>query len=187
MCHTHNVTNQYDNTSPKGPRWDIDMETNEHLWALVLVTGQKRRAHQWWLTGARLKIVWKAKAVKCSDILHRRPRPHGTSNQMLPPWEWTWTSTREAYDTPRNKHVHTSHKGGLILPCIPFHLFHFCDMLTRALYNKCRYRYRYTPVEKNPHLFLLHHSHIELTLSQSIQTHLWSMTIPNPLVTDMLV
>ena len=55
-------------------------------------------------------------------------------------------------------------------------------MLTRALYNKCRYRYRYPPVEKNPHLFLLHHSHIGLTLSQFVETNFWSMNIPNPLV-----
>ena len=123
MCHTHDVMNQYDNTSPKGPRQNTDMETNEHLWASVPVTGQKRCTHQWQLTGARSKIVWKAKAVKCSDILHRKPGPHGTSNQLLPPWERTQTSTWEAYNAPRNKHMHTSHKGGFILPCIPFHLF----------------------------------------------------------------
>ena len=123
MCHTHGIMNWYDGTSPKGPRQDIDMETNEHLQASVPVTGWKRHTHQWWLTGARLKIVWKAKAVKCFDILQKRPRPHGTSNQTLPLWEWTQTSTWEAYDALRNKHAHTSHKGGFILPCIPFHLF----------------------------------------------------------------
>ena len=185
MCHTHNVTNQYNNTSPKGPRWDIDTETNEHLWASVLATSWKRCTHQWWLMGARLNIVWKAKAVKCFDILHRRTGPQGTSNQMLPPRERTQTSTWEAYDAPRNEHVHTSHKGGFILPCLPS--FHFRYMLTRALHNKCRYKYRYPPVEKNPHLFLLHHSRIGLTLSQFVETNFWSIKIPNPLVTDTLV
>ena len=46
MCHTHSVMNQYDGTSPRGPKQDIDMKTNEHLQALVLVTGQKKRAYQ---------------------------------------------------------------------------------------------------------------------------------------------
>ena len=152
MCHTHDVTNQYDNTSPKGPRQDIDMETIEYSQTSVLVTDQKRCAYQWQLTGARSKITWKARAVKCSDILHRRPGPHGTSNQTLPPWEWTRTSTQEAYDAPRNEHMHTSHKGGFHPPLHPFLSFHFRNMLTRALY-KYRYRYRYLPVKKNPHLF----------------------------------
>ena len=63
------------------------------------------------------------KSCEMFDILHRRPRPHRTSNQTSPPWEWTWTSIQEAYDALRNKHMHTSHKGGFILPWIPFHLF----------------------------------------------------------------
>ena len=142
MCHTYGITNQYGSTSPKGPKWDTDMKTNEHLWASVPATGQKKHAHQWWLMGARVKIVWKNKTCKMFNILHRRPGPHGTSNQTSLLWEQIQTSVREAYDTLRNKHAHTSHKGGFTLPCIPFHLFHFCDMLTRALYNKCRYRYR---------------------------------------------
>ena len=127
------------------------------------------------------------KSCKMFNILHRRPRPHRTSNQTSPPWEQIQTSIQEAYDALRNKHAHTSHKGGFILPCIPFHLFHFHDMLTRALYDKCRYRYRYPAVEKNPHLFFLHHSCIGLTLSQLVETIFWSMKILNTLVTDMLV
>ena len=53
-------------------------------------------------------------------------------------------------------------------------------MLTRALYNRCRYRYRYPPVEKNPHLVFLHHSHIGLTLSQLVESIFWSRKILNP-------
>ena len=37
-------------------------------------------------------------------------------------------------------------------------------MLIGALYINHRYQYRYLPVDENPHLFLLHHSHIGLTL-----------------------
>ena len=110
------------------------------------------------------------KSCKMPDILHSSPRPHGTSDQISPPWEQTQPSIQETYDALRNEHVHTSYKGSFILPCISFFIFHFCDMLTRALYNKCRYRYRYLPVEKNPHLFLLHHSCIGLTLSQYVET-----------------
>ena len=123
MCYTHGIMNWHDSTSPKGPKWDTDMKINEQLQASVLVTGQKKCAHQLSLMGTRAKIVWRTKSGKMFDILHRRPRPHGTSDQMSPPWEQTWTSTWEAYDALRNKHAHISHKGGFILPCIPFHLF----------------------------------------------------------------
>ena len=123
MCHTHNVMKQYNDTSPKGPRQDIDMETNEYSQVSVLVTNRKRHAHQWRLTGTRSKITWKVKAVRCSDISHRRPGPHGTSNWTLPLQEWTQTSAQEAYNAPRNKHTHTSYTEGFILPCIPFYLF----------------------------------------------------------------
>ena len=166
---------------------ETDMKINKHLWASVPATSQKKHAHQSSLMGTRMKIVWRTKSCKVFDILHRRPRPHGTSDQTSPPWEQTWTSIWEAYDTLRNKNMHTSHKRGFILPCIPFSSSHFHDMLTRALYNKHRYRYRYSPAEKNLHLFFLHHSCIGLTLSQLVETIFWSMKIPNPLVTDMLV
>ena len=63
------------------------------------------------------------KSHKMFDILHRRPGPHGISNQTSPLWEQTWTSVQETYDALRNKHAHTSHKGGFIFPCIPFYLF----------------------------------------------------------------
>ena len=112
MCHTHNIMNWYDGTSSKRPRWDPDMKNNELLWASVPATGQKKHAHQWWLTGTRLKTTWE-RAVRCSDTLHRGPGPHGTSNQMLPLWEWTQTSAWETHNTPRNKQAHTPHTGGI--------------------------------------------------------------------------
>ena len=71
------------------------------------------------------------KSCKMFDILHRGPRPHGTSNQMSPPQEQTWTSIWEAYDTLRNEHAHTSHKGGFHPPLHPFASFHFCNMSIR--------------------------------------------------------
>ena len=123
MCHTHGIMNRHNGTSPKGPKWDTDMKINEHLWASVPATSQKKHTHQWQLMGARMKIVWRTKSCKMFDILHRRPGPHGTSNQMSPLQEQTWTSIWEAYDTLRNEHTHTSHEGGFILPCIPFYLF----------------------------------------------------------------
>ena len=104
---------QYDNTSPKGPRQDIDMETNKYPQVSVPVTDWKRHTHQWQLTATRSKITWKVKTIRCSDILHRRPGPHGTSNQTLPLQEQTRTSAWEAYDAPRNKHTHTSHTQGV--------------------------------------------------------------------------
>ena len=121
--HTHDITNQHDEISPKEPRQDTDMETNEYSRVSVPVTDWKRHAHQWQLTGARSKITRKVKAVRCSDILHRRPGPHGTSNRMLPLREWTRTSAWEAYDTPRNEQAYTLHTGGFTLPCIPFPSF----------------------------------------------------------------
>ena len=119
MCHTHGVMNQYNGISPKGPRWDLDTKTNELLWASVPVTGQKKHAHQWCLTGTRSKIIWK-RAVRRSDISHRKPGPHGISNWMLPPWERTQTSTRETYDAPRNEQAHTPHTGGFHPSLHPF-------------------------------------------------------------------
>ena len=59
--------------------------------------------------------------------------------------------------------IHIYHTGEVFSSLTSSFTFHFSDMLTRALYTKYRYRYRYLP-EENPHLFLLHHSHIGLTL-----------------------
>ena len=111
-------------------------------WHLTQRTQTRHRHKNWWtlmgigpgnlpeevcpsmtIDGHQIKNSTKNKSCKVFDILHRKPIPHGTSNQMSPPWEWTQTSIREAYDALRNKHVHTSHKGSFILPCIPFHLF----------------------------------------------------------------
>ena len=114
MCHTYNVMNWYDGTSSKRPRRDPDMKNNELLQALVLATSQKKCTHQWWLTGARLKMT-RERAVRCSDTLHRGPGPHGTSNRTLPPQEQTRTSTWESHDAPRNEQAHTPHTGGVSL------------------------------------------------------------------------
>ena len=136
MCHTHDIMKQHNETSLKEHRQNTDMEINEYSQTLVLVTDQERHIHQWQLIGARLKIAWK-KAVRHSDILHRKPRPHRISNQMLPPREWTQTSTWEAYDALRNEQVYTLHTGGVSpFPASLFHLFHFHDVSTVALYNK---------------------------------------------------
>ena len=42
------------------------------------------------------------------------------------------------------------HTGGVSSSPASFLNFHLHDMLTRALYNKNRYRYRYLPVDKIP-------------------------------------
>ena len=75
------------------------------------------------IDGCQNKNSMENKSCKMFNILHRRPRPHRTSNQTSPLQEWTQTSVWEAYDALRNEHAHTSHKGGFILPCIPFYLF----------------------------------------------------------------
>ena len=93
MCHTHGVMNWHDGTSSKGPRRDTDMKINEHLWASVPVTDQKKRAHQWWLMGARAKVPWKTKAVKCLTSYTEGPDPteqvtrcHHQGNEHEPPY-----------------------------------------------------------------------------------------------------
>ena len=166
---------------------ETDMKINEHLWASVLVTSQKKCTHQWWLTGARTKIVWKTKTVKCLTSYTEGPDPteqvtkcHHRGNEHEPPHKRLTTLLGMSMRIHHTRGVSSS-------PVSLFSSFYFHDMLTRALYNKCRYRYRYSPVEKNPHLFLLHHSCIGLTLSQYVETIFWSVKIPNPLVTDTLV
>ena len=44
-------------------------------------------------------------------------------------------------------------------------------MLTGALYINHRYWYRYLPADKNPHLFILHHSCIGLTLHNTCRIY----------------
>ena len=129
------------------PSWCIHhvphTQCNKPIWWHLTQRTQMKHRHenQWAFTGigpsdrsekacpsmtidrCQNKNSMENKSCKMFDILHRRPRPHGTSNQTSPLWEWTWTSIQEAYDALRNKHMHTSHKGGFILPCIPFHLF----------------------------------------------------------------
>ena len=54
-------------------------------------------------------------------------------------------------------------------------------MLTGALYINHRYWYRYLPADKNPHLFLLHHSHIGLTLHNTCRIYfLICWNVPDP-------
>ena len=64
-----------------------------------------------------------------------------------------------------SKHIHLT-QGGFTLPCILFHPFHFHNLLTGALY-KYRYRYRCPLAKEIPIFFLLHHSCIGPTLSQT--------------------
>ena len=118
MCHTHNIMKQHDETPLKEPRQNMDMEINEYSWTLVLAADRERCIHQWWLIGTRSKII--RKSCKVSWYLTQKAQTHRISNQMLPPWEWTQTSTREAYDTPRNEQAHTLHTGGFHPPLHPF-------------------------------------------------------------------
>ena len=57
----------------------------------------------------------------------------------------------------------TSHGRRFLFSSFSF-ILHLHVMLTRALYINHRYQYRYLPADKNPHLFLLYHSCIGLTL-----------------------
>ena len=98
-------------------------EHQQHLQALVLATGQKKHAHQWQLTGARMKIVWKIKAVKCltsytegPDPMEQVTRCHHRRNKHEPPYERLMTLLG------MSMRIHHT-RGGFILPCIPLHLF----------------------------------------------------------------
>ena len=151
-------------------------KSNEHSQTLVSVTNEKKHAHQWQLMGARVKIAWKTNTVRCLTSYTAVPDPteqaikyHHHRNKHDPPYR------RFTMLLGTSTHIH--HTKGVSSSPASLFIFHFCDMLTRALYNKCRYRYRYLPVEKIPHLFLLHHSHIGLTLSQYVETNFWSIEI----------
>ena len=113
-----------------------EKNNNKLSQALVPATGQKKCTHQWRLTGARPKMI-QERAVRCSDTLHRRPGPHGTSNWTLPLQERTQTSIWETHDAPRNEQAHAPHTRGVSpFPASLFHPFHFHNMSTGALYNK---------------------------------------------------
>ena len=151
-------------------------KSNEHSWTLVPATNEKKCTHQWQLMGTRMKIAWKTKAVRCLtsytavlDPTEQVIKYHHHRNEHNPPYRRLMMLLGTSTCIHRTRGVSSS-------PASLF-IFHFCDMLTRALYNKCRYRYRYLPVEKNPHLFLLHHSHIGLILSQYVETNFWSVKI----------
>ena len=141
--------NWHDGASSWRSRWDTGMKTIEHPRASVLVTNQKKHTHQWQLMGARVKIVWKTKSCKMSDILHSNPGPHGTSDQTSPPWEWTRPPYRRlTMLLGMSMRIHHTREVSSS-PASPF-TFHFHDMLTRALYNRHRYRYRYLPADRIP-------------------------------------
>ena len=151
-------------------------KSNEHSETSVPATNEKKHTHQWWLMGARAKIAWKTKAVRCLmsytavlDPTEQVIKYHHHRNEHDPPYR------RLTMLLGISTHIH--HTRGVSSSPASLFIFHFHDMSTRALYNKCRYRYRYLPVEKNPHLFLLHHSHIGLTLSQYVETNFWSIEI----------
>ena len=150
--------------------------SNEHSWTLVPVTDKKKHAHQWRLMGTTAKIAWKTKAVRCLtsytavlDPMEQVIKYHHHGNKHDPPYR------RLTMLLGTSMHIH--HTRGVSSSPASLFIFHFHDMLTRALYNKCRYRSRYLPVEKNSHLFLLHHSCIGLTLSQYVETNFWSVEI----------
>ena len=153
MCHTRGIMNRHDSVSSRGFRWDTGMKTNEHSWASVLVTDQKKHAHQWPLMGIRMKTTQKTrKAVrhltsytatqtpwnKWPDVTTMGMNMNLHMGDLWHPLEWACT-----YITQGRFHP-------------PLHLFlnfHLCNMLIRVLYNKHRYRYRYLPVNKIPIFF----------------------------------
>ena len=125
------------------------MNFNEHLQALVVATNQKKHTHQWQLMGTRAKIIWKTKAVKCLtsyieglDTTEQVTRCHHHGNKHEPPYGRLTMLLGMSTD------IH--HTRGFHPPLHLFSSFHFHDMLTRALYNKHRYRYRYLLAERIP-------------------------------------
>ena len=130
-------------------RQDTDMRINEHSQALVPVTDQKKRTHQWWLVGARVKIIQRQRAVRCltsytvsPDSMEQVTRHHHYGNKHEPPYG------RLTMLFVTSMHIY--HTGEVSPSPASFLNLHLHDMLTRALYSKYRYRYRYLPVDKIP-------------------------------------
>ena len=134
------------------PTWRIH-HPDEHTWALVPATNQKKRAHQWWLTGARLKAIREKRAVKVPLHLHRNPGPHGINSQTLSPRDRSQTPTQGTHDAPRNEQQHIPHTGefhpSLHSPLIPF----ISVTCWQGLLYRQRYRYKNPLAKENPHLF----------------------------------
>ena len=57
-------------------------------------------------------------------------------------------------------------QGSFTPPCIPFSSFSSPRVVDRGFCTHRRHRYKNPPTKDNPHLFPLHHSHIEPTPSQ---------------------
>ena len=99
--------------------------------------------------GTTAKIAWKTKAVRCLtsytavlDPMEQVIKYHHHGNKHNPPYR------RLTMLLGMSMHIH--HTRGVSSSPASLFIFHFCDMLTRALYNKCRYRYRYLPLETIP-------------------------------------
>ena len=78
--------------------------------------------------------------------------------------------------------MHMHHTGEYFFSLTFSFTFHLHIMLTGALYINHRYWYRYLPADENPHLFILHHSYIGLTLHNTCRIYfLIHQNVPNPL------
>ena len=122
--------------------------------------------------GARAKITWGIERCKTSNVLHSDPGSHGTIKHHHRGKEHDPPHRR--FTTLLGTSTHTYHTGEVFFSLTFSFTFHLHTMLTGALYTSYRYRHRYLPAEKNPHLLLLHHSHIGLTLHKII---FWSVKI----------
>ena len=80
------------------------------------------------------------------------------------PWNKQYNAVTAGITT--NRHT-TPIQGSFTLPCIPFLSFSSPRLVDRSFCTYRRYRYKNPLAKDNPHLFPLHHSHIEPTPSQT--------------------
>ena len=106
---------------------------------------------------------------------------------------WTpWNKWSDVTTAGTNMNLHTGDlrcplewarayitQGRFHPPLHPFLNFHLCNMLIRVLYNK-HTQIQILTSKQNPHLFILHHSCIGLTLHNMQKLLLLYQNVPNP-------
>ena len=132
---------------------------------------------------------WKQyeRAVRHSDILHRKPRPHRTSNECYhhgnkhnPPHKRLMTLLGTS------KHIYLIQES-FTLPCIPFLPLSFLQSVDRGFVQIEVQIQKPTSKRKSPSFFIYITAALGLPFHKPVETIFWSVKIPNPLVTDTLV
>ena len=98
----------------------------------------------WMSTLSLFIIIELSSSLTLSNFQH-----HGIDDQTPSPWERTRPPYRRL-TTLLGMSIHIYHTGEVFSSLTSSFTFHFHDMLTRALYNKHRHRYRYLPADRIP-------------------------------------